>query len=298
MEALVAVGVTVAMLVAVWRSATGRQIKVRLAPYLPWTDGTGRAWRGWVRPPIAAPFMVSYLIVMWALFVPLAHHGVGKYELDQTAIGPYVYRIPDLRDDPLAVLRSLVTAPFLNHDSIQLVYISILVLLFGIAVEVREGTRTTVLIFVVGLLTGALGAGVLLHLVYPEITTAPVYAYAWERTWSGGSAGCFALMGVFAASARRPVPLLVLFVLWDLHWPLLRYAVTGKGGVGFDLVWWHPLHSYTSAFHLIALPVGFLAARYLLAPVVREGGLMRSALPWRQPRPADPEQAMVGQGDA
>jgi hypothetical protein len=237
----------------------------------PWTDGTGRRWQGWARLPLATPACLLYLAITWLLFASLAHRSDdGIYRIDLDQVRPYVYHIPDLTNDPLRAVRALLTAPFLNHDSVQLVYISLLVVLFGIVFEVREGTRRTVLLFAFGLVTGAFGAGLLLHLVYPDVTTAPLYATAWVRTWSGGSAGCFGVMGALAGRTRRPGPLLALLILWDLNWPLLRAALTDKREPQFDLVWWHVPHSYTSAFHLVALAAGFLVARYWLTPVVRE----------------------------
>ncbi len=235
----------------------------------PRTDGLRRPWRRWVRLPLAAPASLCYLVIMWALFLSLAHKEGDIYTIDLEQVRPFVYSIPDLTADPLRAGRALLTAPFLNHDSVQLVYISILVILFGITFEMREGSRRTIMFFAGGLVTGALGAGLLLHLLYPAVTDAPLYATAWARTWSGGSAGCFGVMGALAGRSRRPGPLLMALVLWDLNWPLLRAALTDKREPQFDLVWWHLPHSYTSAFHLIALAAGFLVMRYWLAPLLR-----------------------------
>lgn len=210
----------------------------------------------------AVPISVLYVVATWALFVPLANRVDGTYAIDLDRVSPYVYRIPDLSADFPRAVRALATAPFLNHDGIQLVYISILVLIFGLRFERREGARRTALFFVVGLVSGAFGAGMFLHLIYPEITSAPMYAYAWERSWSGGSAGCFAVMGALAVRSRRPWLFLGLTVLWDLYWPYLRVWAAGSSGPQFDLVWWHVLHSFTSVFHLIALSVGYLVARF------------------------------------
>jgi hypothetical protein len=124
------------------------------------------------------------------------------------------------------------------------VYVTVLLLGFGAAFECHEGTRLTALVFLGTTLAGALFAGVLLHLLYPEVFSGPFFARAWNRTWSGGSAGAFGLMGAFAARARRPWPLLALFGLWELAVALLY------------------LREYTSAFHIPALLIGFSALRW------------------------------------
>jgi hypothetical protein len=221
-------------------------------------------WRWCLARVSAVPVSLLYVVVTWALFLPLAHRADGTYTIDLDRVSPFVYRIPELSTDFPRSVRALATAPFLNHDIVQLIYITILVLIHGMRFERREGARSTALFFVLGLIAGAFGAGVLLHLVYPEITTAPMYAYAWDRSWSGGSAGCFAVMGALAARSRRPWLSLGIVVLWDLFWPYLRVLVSGSGGPQFDLVWWHVPHSFTSVFHLIALTVGYLVARSLV----------------------------------
>ena len=223
---------------------------VGITPYLPWTDGTGRCWPAWRRLPRAAPFVLLYLVVSWALFIPLAWQSGGS-AIDQERVRVHLYAIPDLSVRPLAVLRALLTAPFLNHNNVQLVYVTVLLLAFGVTFEVREGTLRTALIFFATTWVGAIVAGVLLHALYPEPLDYDLLRRAWERTWSGGSAGCFGLLGAVAGRARRPLPLLLLFVLWELN----------------VAVWY--LKHYTPAFHLTALVAGFLATRHLLRPTKR-----------------------------
>jgi hypothetical protein len=149
-----------------------RSLRGRLACYLPCTDGTGRTVGSWRRLPVAVACSVGYLILSWALFVPLSYDDGGKYKIDEERVDPYIYRIPDLSDDFFHALRSLVTAPFLNHDSLQLIYVTLLVMLFGVIFEVREGPRTAVLVFFGSTFFAAIFGGVLLHLIYPELWEA------------------------------------------------------------------------------------------------------------------------------
>lgn len=231
----------------------------RLAACLPWTDGAGRPWRGWARLPLAAPFVLLYLAASWAFFLLAAERQeagayAGKYAIDEARFAPLLFRIPDLGRDPPGALLALVAAPFLNHDHVQIVYVTILLLLFGVPFEAREGPGRAAALFFGTTFAAAIVAGVLLHLIYPAPLDAPLLAVAWERTWSGGSAASFGLMGALAARARVPWPLLGLFALWEIN----------------VAVWY--LRSYTPAFHLTALVVGFVAMRYLIAP----GGVARA----------------------
>ncbi|MBA2276723.1 MAG: rhomboid family intramembrane serine protease [Chloroflexia bacterium] len=223
----------------------------RIASSLPWTDGSGRPWCGWARVPRMVPFVPSYLLVSWILFVPAAERRNGKYWIDEAAVDHLLFHVPDLSEDFPLALRSLATAPWLNHDSLQLIYVTALLLLFGVVFELREGTGRTVLLFFGTTFAAAVIAGFALHLVYPTLFDHRILENAWGRTWSGGSAGCFGLMGALAARARRPAPLLAFFVLWEMF------------------IWWVNLRNYTSAFHLTALTVGFIAARFVLPPIRR-----------------------------
>lgn len=219
----------------------------RFAPYLPWTHGTGRAIGSWRRIPLAIACCAVYLILSWALFLTLLDDD-REGRIDRERVEDYIYRIPDLSRDFPHALRSLLTAPFLNHDTVQIVYVTILLLLFGLIFEAREGARTTVLVFFGTNFAAAVGGGILLHLLYPEVSTAPSLARAWDRTWSGGSAGCFGLMGALAARARRPWALFGLFLFWEVN------------------VWYWYLRGYTSVFHLVALIAGYLVVRRAIRP--------------------------------
>jgi hypothetical protein len=220
-----------------------------IAPFLPWTDGTGHSWQGRRTLPIAAAFVLLYLAVSWLLFVRLAARREGHYAIDQEGLRRFLYAIPDLTDEPLRVLMALLTAPFLNHNDMQIVYVTVLLLIFGVIFEVKEGTARAAPIFFGTTWLGALVAGVLVHLVYPNLIDHEVVEKAWNRTWSGGSAGAYGIMGAFAARARRPGPLLGLIVIWEVN-----------------LSFWYLKH-LTPAFHLTALFAGFAVTRYLLRPL-------------------------------
>jgi len=230
-----------------FRGAAPRR-RERLARYRPWGDETGGYWPSWRRLPRAAPFSLLYLAISWALFLPAARPAPGNVVVDTDRLRPFLYEIPDLSGDPLGFFGSMATAPWLNHNLVQLAYVTFLLLLVGVPFEAREGTARTMLVFFGTTLAGAVAAGLLLHLLYPAVWDTPFLRGAWERSWSGGSAGAFGLIGATAARARRPLPLLALVVLWE--------AV---------LVWAY-LREWTPAFHLTALAVGFALARWAVRP--------------------------------
>jgi hypothetical protein len=195
----------------------------------------------------------AYLAVSWALFLPAAEPAPGNVVIDTERVRPFLFAIPDLTENLARALVAMATVPWLNHNLVQLAYVTVLLLLVGVPFEAREGTLRTVALFFGTTVAGALVAGALLHALYPEVWSGPFADRAWERTWSGGSAGAFGLIGATAARARVPWPMLALVVLWEAA-----------------LVWLY-LREYTPAFHLSALAVGFAVARYVLPPRRRTG---------------------------
>ncbi|MBA3644227.1 MAG: rhomboid family intramembrane serine protease [Chloroflexia bacterium] len=222
---------------------TDSRLRWRLRRCLPWSDGSGRPWPGWLR---SAPFCAIYLIASWVIFLPQARPVPGNWVIDTERVRPWLYDIPNLSQDFPRFLQSLVTATWLNHNVVQLAYVTLLLLLVGVRFEAREGTLRTMTVFFATTLVGAVVAGLLLHLLYPEFWSSPMAEKAWNRPWSGGSAGAFGLMGATAARAPVPWPLLAIFVLWEAN-----------------VVYWY-LHEYTPAFHISALFAGYLLTRYLL----------------------------------
>ncbi len=234
----------------------------KISKYLPWSDQAGHYY-----PPVKeiarrSPAVVIYILISVVFFLPTARRIPGNYVTDQDRVEHLLFAIPDLSERFFLALRSLFTAPFFNHNAVQLVYVIALLLLFGIPFEFHEGTVRTIAIFFATSFAGALAAGTILHLIYPALIDTPFLQQAWERSWSGGSAGCFGLMGALAARAPRPWPLLGMFVTWEVA------VVTFY------------LREYTPAFHMSALFAGFVLARF----VIRPGATPRSTEPAEQAR--------------
>lgn len=240
-----------ATVLVAWRRIAGLEDPIHpgpgpLEPYVPWRRVDARPWPAWTRVPSRAPATLTYLVVSWILFIALGEpQAGGGWGLDTARYDALLFEAPDLSRATFEGLASLTTAPFLNHDHVQLVYVTVLLALFGVPFEVREGTRRAAGVFALAGVVGALVAGVLLHGLVAAWPDVAVVEEAWARTWSGGSVGAFGLMGALAARAQRPAPLFGFFVFWELN-------------VG---AWY--LRSYTPAFHLTALVTGFLVARRL-----------------------------------
>jgi hypothetical protein len=219
-----------------------------LTACLPWTGEAPRRRRAF--GPLAAPFITIYLVAIWVIFVPGAERVPGNYRANLDRVDGFLFRIPDLSQNLPRLLRSLVVAPWLNHNAVQLVYVTFLLLLVGVVFEVKEGSWLTIFVFFWTSFVGAMCAAILLHLIYPEFADNAFFAEAWQETWSGGSAGCFGLMGAMAARTRIPWPLLAVVLVWEIN-----------------VVYWY-LREYTPVFHLTALAAGFVTVRYL-APFAR-----------------------------
>lgn len=231
-----------------------------LQPVTPWGEGSGASLK---RPwhLVRAPFVPLYLVASWVIFFamsPQPHASeilvVSADKLRDVWIFSQLYFwLPDLIEAPWLAISSIVTAPLVNVHLVQLIYVSLLLVLFGWILEVREGSARFVLIFFATSAFGAIFAGLLHWVLYPGLLDTELLAQAERMLWTGGSAGAFGVMGAVAARARVWWPLMAFFVLWELN-------------VG----WWY-LESYTPAFHLSALAAGFLLTRFVLPHKVPPG---------------------------
>lgn len=218
----------------------------------PWGDGSGRPLRRPWQLPLRAPFILLYLVVTWLIFFialspePHSDPGVILHIPAQQIEGLY-FHLPDLIQAPHLAILSIFTAPIVNVHLVQLIYVTFLLLLFGLIFEVREGTSRLVIVFMGTSAFGALFAGLLFFFLTGIFSVDHHILQQAERmVWTGGSAGAFGLMGAIAARARVWWPLLAFFTLWEIN-------------VG----WWY-LQSYTPAFHLSALYAGFLLTRFVI----------------------------------
>lgn len=247
-----------------------------LAPYLPWRSNEGYAAPLPQRWALRFPATLTYLVVTTLLFF-LALHWYRRgndfvIDLDQVPDileWTFVYEIAQLFADPVRTFVNFAAGVWVNYHYIQLIYVWVLLLLFGVWFELREGPLRTAIVFYVTSIIAGLFAGILLHVLRATMDAAWIED-TWDRAWTGGSAGAFGLMGALAARARRPWLLLLIFAAWEIN-------------VGF----WY-LRSYTPAFHLSALAAGYAIARWKLPPrplPYRTAPVSRKALPPSQ-RPA------------
>lgn len=218
------------------------------ARYLPWRRADGTATPRPPRWPLRFPAHAFYLAVTTVVYAFYVAAYGGRSEnapaLFQTL---FVYHIRDLFAAPHLTLLHFATGIWINWHIVQLVYVWVLMLLFGIWFEIREGTRRAILVFYATSITAGLVAGVLGHLLHATVEAAWIDRM-WTQGWTGGSAGAFGLMGAVAARARRPWLVMAGFSFWELN---VAY-------------WW--LKSFTPVFHVTAMIAGFLLARFVLKP--------------------------------
>lgn len=207
-----------------------------LAPWLPWRRD-GELLRGQGR----APANLVYLGVTWALFGAFGRYGFEPDAVPAWAQDAFLHRIPGMWSDPWTLVH-LVASPWTNLHIVQLGYVTALLLGFGIWFERHEGARRTAWVFYAASIAAGIVGGALLGIL-DQFSDASWIDGERDRIWIGGSAGAYGILGGVAARARRPIPLLAAFTLWELN-------------LG---VWW--LQSYTPAFHITALAVGFALVR-------------------------------------
>ncbi len=180
---------------------------------------------------------------MWTVFLVVA---AIDFANRRELADPYGYSIADLRDNLPRALAVLPIATFVNVGVLQLLYVTAILAAVSPRAALR-GERVAAGVFLGTSIVAGLVAGISLYFVDAQVSHR-ILDEAWERSWNGGSAGCYGLVGFVAAAARRPWLMLGLIGAWEI----------GLTGIH--------LRSYTPAFHVSALLAGFIAGRILARP--------------------------------
>ncbi len=223
--------------------------------FLPWRrqDGSRRPWPSdwWRRFPGVLAYS-SFAVLLFVVQAWMAGRSQVPLRDVVLSFGPwevplsfFAFEIPHLFTNVPKTLLNFGTAIWINGHPVQLVYVLVLLALFAVAFEIREGTKRTALVFWGTSVAGSIVAGVILHVLVGLGLEAAWIDTAWGRLWAGGSAGAFGIMGAFAARARKPWLLMLIFIVWELN-----------------VEYWF-LKSYTVAFHLSALAIGFAWVRWV-----------------------------------
>jgi hypothetical protein len=187
------------------------------------------------------PFILLVLVPGWFTAILIDRETEDTDQL-------FFFHIPDLIENPLVIPVNLLVTPLVNTEIDQIILVTVLVGTFGVLVERRLGTLAAFAIFWGVTVVAAVGAGFLLHALYPMFPQVEVFDSGWNRVFNGGSAGGFGLMGAFAATARLPWVWLGIFFIWE---------------PGF---WILVSQDYTPAFHFLAITSGYAASRFYFRP--------------------------------
>ncbi len=179
------------------------------------------------------PWILLLLIPSWASYLLLERPESG-------ADSPFFFYIPDLTQDPLAMLPGFIVGPLLNTQTDQTILVTGQLILFGVVVERRFGLGPALLVFWGTSIAAALGAGAIVTAAHAWFPDAAVVENAWGRAYGGGSAAGFGLLGVVAATSRLWWAWTAVFVLWEAS------------------IWYLILQNFTPAFHGSAFAAGVI----------------------------------------
>jgi hypothetical protein len=207
---------------------------------LPWRTADGRAAAPrWLPTPAVAVYVIGSSMLFFA-FGPRS--GPTVADAPQWWWDLFAYRAEDLVHDIPLTLLHFATSVWANVHWLQYLYVTALLVTFGMWFERHEGSARTAAVFYATSIVSGIVAGAAL-LVLEASTGSAWWANEADRVWVGGSAGAYGLLGAIAARARQPAFLLALFVAWE---------------IGLAAVY---LHRATPLFHVTALVVGFAMAR-------------------------------------
>lgn len=195
-----------------------------------------------------APFLSIFLITAWTIFLILVRED-GWIPDD---LRPHIGFIWNLwAVDPLRAALMANVGIIVQHSWGQIVYVTLLLGLVGMAYERRNGSLRTFLMFYGACVTGV---AVLSLIILTTWFNGP---HGWNEylartSWSGASVGCFGLLGATVATARKPWILLGGWALFEsvVEWGLVPGLAVTMHVAGFLFGftasrWIHAGHSAT-----------------------------------------------------
>jgi membrane associated rhomboid family serine protease len=193
----------------------------------------------WSEALLRVPFILTFLLVAWSLFLPL----VRPDGWIPSVLRPHIGFVATLwQQDPLRAFIQSHFGILIQHSWGQIIYVTIFVTLVGIPFEAREGTLRTFVIFYGSCLTGV-ALLVLLILAAPLNGGASWSHHMAQISWSGASVGCFGLLGATLATARKPQYLVAAWLAYEYF------------------VEWTMVPSVAVAMHLAGFTFGFVVSR-------------------------------------
>lgn len=180
---------------------------------------------------LQVPFVTGFLVTAWVAFLSLVRQN-GWIAPDLRA---HIGYIPaQWTANPIQGFISANVGIVVQHSWGQIIYISLILLIFGTLYELREGTLRTIIVFY-----GASVAGIA-TLTFVVLTTSVSDAYAWSQhvsqtSWSGASVGCFGLLGAYLATHARPWWFVGAWAVYEiaLEWTLVPGLAVAMHIVGF-----------------------------------------------------------------
>lgn len=177
---------------------------------------------------VRSRFVGGFLLVAWPVFLLLVRGDGWIPDAVRDNIG-FIVGLWE-SDAARAVVVSHVGI-LVQHSWPQMLYVTALLLVAGVAYEAREGTLRTILVFYGSTLCGVALLTVVV-LLAPVPGVSPLSQHAARVSWSGASVGCFGLLGALLATVRNPGPWLAGFLLFELavevtFVPVLALAMHG-----------------------------------------------------------------------
>lgn len=192
-----------------------------------------------------APLVLLFLVVAWTIFLRMVRANGWISPTARPKIG-FVATL--WTADPWYAFVQSHVGIVIQHSWGQIIYVSLLLVVFGIAYERRVGSLRTLVVFYGACL---IGIATLLAVLSWAFLAGPT-SFAWRiahTSWSGASVGCFGLVGAWIATTRHPGwyaslwSLYVVVVEWTLV-PSVAVLMHATGfGFGFlltRLALWQP----------------------------------------------------------
>jgi hypothetical protein len=196
--------------------------------------------------------LVTFLLTAWTIFLVL----VRKDGWIPDNLRPHLGFVWNLwATNPVRAFLMANIGIVVQHSWGQIVYVSLLLVLVGLAYEARNGSLRTFLMFYGACVTGV---AVLCIVILTTWFNGP---HGWNEylartSWSGASVGAFGLLGATLATARKPWILLGAWIAFEA------------------IVEWGLVPGLAVTMHIAGFLFGFTASRW-----IHSGGAVQASMP-------------------
>ena len=191
---------------------------------LPWKDSEGNILK-LLQIYFSRFFTINFLIIIWLIWYFLGDMSTTNCITPNEKIGCSAAIWHTNITSPMGYLISFFTAPFFYNSSQHIRFTTITFLIFIQSFEARAGTKKTILVFLITIVSIGFIGGVVSNLGVLLFPHLEIFSYMLGRGWMGASSGFMGIIGSMSHYSKFK-PLLPAIVILSESWNLIINGIS------------------------------------------------------------------------